>query len=271
MLAVEVGPQHHHPEAWRSPIKENHIFPNPLHHQQQRHKQQQQRQHQQQQHNLLVQVQREVDVKMEEDAQRNSRREANPLLSSKQKTRSAVLLSIQADIGKGIVYNIRLSRWYLVYCSLMAIATLSLVIFMIVDVHFLKNRTPVWVCAVDAIITFAICLETVVDMILLGKPFWTSGWHVFDFAVSLVCLVSWILLLLEVIGVVESLEGFVTVILLTIRYTAQFIRIVRYIRTGAEAQDQLSAVEEQVIRFDKPSSRVDSGLSTAVPGVDIDL
>ena len=146
------------------------------------------------------------------------------------------------------------------------------------------------------------------------------------------------------IGIVESLDEFMTVILLTIRYVAQFIRfvslssfsysfslcssvfpspylsfpfrlfcplslpflhcilaslcmcrlillmtttpfrvfgcvwvvwwlcrIVRYIRTGAEAQDSLTAVEEHVIRFDKPASRADSGLPTAVPAVDIDL
>ncbi|CDJ63035.1 hypothetical protein, conserved [Eimeria necatrix] len=199
-------------------------------------------------------------------------REGNPLLSSRKKAKSAVLLSIQSDIGKGIIYNIRLSRWYLAYCSLMAVATLSLVIFMIIDVHFRKNPVPVWVCALDGFITFAVCFETIVDMILLGKPFWTSGWHVFDFAVSVVCFISWLLLLLEVVGVVESLDEFVTVILLTIRYAAQFVRIVRYIRTGAEAQDSLSAMEEHVIRFDRPASRADPSLSTAIPAAgDIDF
>ena len=75
---------------------------------------------------------------MEEGSSSSSKREANPLLSSKQRAKSAILLSIQSDIGKGIVYNIRLSRWYLAYCSLMAVATLTLVIFMIVDVHFVS-------------------------------------------------------------------------------------------------------------------------------------
>lgn len=28
---------------------------------------------------------------------------------------------------------------------------------------------PVWVCALDGFITFAVCFETIVDMILLGK------------------------------------------------------------------------------------------------------
>ncbi|CDI74979.1 hypothetical protein, conserved [Eimeria praecox] len=195
-----------------------------------------------------------------------------------QKAKSAVLLSIQSDIGKGIIYNIRLSRWYLAYCFLMAIATLCLVVFMIVDVHFRKNPVPVWVCAVDGLITFAVCFETIADMILLGMPFWSSGWHVFDFAVSLVCFVSWLLLLLEVdlccgeqVGVVESLDEFVTVILLTIRYVAQFVRIVRYIRTGAEAQDSLSTAEKHIIRFDTPGGREDPGLSSAVPGGELDF
>lgn len=214
-------------------------------------------------------MQRTMEGRREEAARTGGRREDNPLLSSKEKARSAVLLSIQGDIGKGIVYNIRLSRWYLAYCFLMAIATFSLVIFMIVDVHFRKNPVPIWVCAADGAITFAICLETIVDMILLGKAFWSSGWHVFDFAVSLVGFVSWVLLLLEVLGVVESLDEFMTVILLTIRYGAQFIRIVRYVRSGAEAQDSLTAVEEGIIRFDSPNSRADPGL--AVPGTDMEL
>ncbi|KAL8432573.1 hypothetical protein ACSSS7_004497 [Eimeria intestinalis] len=35
--------------------------------------------------------------------------------------------------------------------------------------------------------------------------------------------------------------------------------IVRFIRTGAEAQDSLTAVEEQVIRFDTPGPRAEAG------------
>ena len=31
-----------------------------------------------------------------------------------------------------------------------------------------KNPVPVWVCAVDGIITFAVCFETIADMVLLG-------------------------------------------------------------------------------------------------------
>ncbi|XP_022586956.2 uncharacterized protein LOC34623686 [Cyclospora cayetanensis] len=207
---------------------------------------------------------------MEDNHLSTSKRESNPLLSSRQKARSAVLLSIQSDIGKGIMYNIRLSRWYLAYCSLMAIATLSLVIFMIIDVHFRKNPIPMWVCAIDGFITFSLCFETIADIILLGKPFWSSGWHVFDFSVAVVCFVSWLLLLLEVVGVVDSVDEFVTVILLTIRYAAQFIRIVRFIRSGAEAQDSLSAVEEHVIRFDRPASRADTSVSVSIPDGDTD-
>ncbi|KAL8271603.1 hypothetical protein Esti_004509 [Eimeria stiedai] len=233
-----------------------------------------QQQHVQEQR--VVCEQRECGLKMEESggASHRSAREGNPLLPGKEKARKrSMLMSIKDDIGKGVIYNIRLSRWYLAYCSLMAILTLSLVIFMIVDIHFWKNPVPAWVCALDGFMTFAVCFETVVDVILLGGPFWSSGWHVFDFAVSLVCFISWVLLLLEVVRVVEPLEGFVTVILLTIRYAAQFIRIVRFIRTGAEAQDSLTAVEEQVIRFDSASgSRAEAGgrSAAAVPSGGLD-
>lgn len=79
-----------------------------------------------------------MEAKKEEGVPRGRTQEVNPLLSSRRKAQSAVLLSIQNDIGKGIIYNIRLSRWYLAYCFLMAIATLCLVIFMIVDVHFVS-------------------------------------------------------------------------------------------------------------------------------------
>ncbi|CDJ56991.1 hypothetical protein, conserved [Eimeria maxima] len=212
-----------------------------------------------------------MEDKKDDEVPRGLTREVNPLLSSRQKANSAVALSIQSDIGKGIIYNIRLSRWYLAYCFLMAIATVCLVVFMIVDVHFRKNPVPVWVCAVDGLITFAVCFETIADMILLGKPFWSSGWHVFDFAVSLVCFASWLLLLLEVVGVVESLDEFVTVILLTIRYVAQFVRIVRYIRTGAEAQDSLSAAEKHIIRFDKPGGREEPSRPSVVTGGELDF
>ncbi|CDJ29398.1 uncharacterized protein EMH_0049320 [Eimeria mitis] len=184
----------------------------------------------------------DMEAKKQEEAPPGRIREVNPLLSSRQKAKSAELLSIQNDIGKGIIYNIRLSRWYLAYCFLMAIATLCLVIFMIVDVHFRKNPVPVWVCVVDGLITFAVCFETIADMILLGK-----------------------------VGVVESLDEFVTVILLTIRYVAQFVRIVRYIRTGAEAQDSLSAAEKHVIRFDRPGGREDPSRSSAVRGGELDF
>lgn len=68
--------------------------------------------------------------------------ESNPLLSTKQRSKSAALLSVQSDIGKGIVYSMRLSKGYLAYCSLMALATLSIVIFMIVDVHIVRFRAP---------------------------------------------------------------------------------------------------------------------------------
>ena len=56
----------------------------------------------------------------------------------------------------------------------------------------------------------------------------------------------------------------------SVTFTCVF-RIVRYIRTGAEAQDSLSAAEEHIIRFDRPGGREDSSLSSAVPGGDLDF
>lgn len=91
-----------------------------------------------------------MEDKKDDEVPRGLTREVNPLLSSRQKANSAVALSIQSDIGKGIIYNIRLSRWYLAYCFLMAIATVCLVVFMIVDVHFVSweavsvSRFRVW-------------------------------------------------------------------------------------------------------------------------------
>lgn len=124
MPEVRAGAQQHHRQSGSSLV---------------RHKRKVQPETQEQQQRLVIRVQTEMDAKMEGGSSSSSKREANPLLSAKQKARSAVLLSIQSDIGKGIVYNIRLSRWYLAYCSIMAIATLSLVIFMIVDVHFVSR------------------------------------------------------------------------------------------------------------------------------------
>lgn len=60
--------------------------------------------------------------------------------------------------------------------------------------------------------------------------------------------------------------------ILLLAFVCRCRRIVRYIRTGAEAQDSLSAMEEHVIRFDRPASRADPSLSTAIPAAgDIDF
>ncbi|KAL8427359.1 hypothetical protein Efla_007305 [Eimeria flavescens] len=236
--------------------------------------QQQEQQQQQQEEEVVTLVEREGHTKMlgEGAGARGRGREANPLLSEKQKARSEVQMSIKNDIGKGVVYNVRLSRLYLAYCSLMAIATLSLVIVMVVDFQ-LKKPVPVWVCAVDGVMTFLVCFETVVDMVLLGALVAAAAGSgcqspSADTNLARSCLLklsSVLFVFLAVclsptlpIGIVQPLEGFVAVILLTIRYVAQFIRIVRYIRTGAEAQDSLSAVEEEVIRFDTQTSSGDS-------------
>ncbi|KEP64300.1 UNVERIFIED_CONTAM: hypothetical protein HHA_253640 [Hammondia hammondi] len=176
--------------------------------------------------------------------------EQSPLLPEVERRKSKMLLSVQADVGKGFVFAMRLSKWYLFYCTLMALATLSLVIYMIVDVHVKGNVMPIWAVVADGVITVTLCVETALDIHFIGQRFWGSGWHVFDFAVALTSFVSWVLLLLEVVGVIRNFDQFVTIILLTCRYTAQAIRIVRFIRTGAEAQDAQTAVEEQPIVFD---------------------
>ncbi|PHJ22505.1 cation channel family transporter [Cystoisospora suis] len=176
--------------------------------------------------------------------------ERKPLLPEAQRRRSKLLLSLQSDIGKGFVFAVRLSRWYLLYCTLMALATLGLVVYMIVDVHVRGNTMPIWAVALDGAITLTLCIETALDIYFIGRAFWGSGWHVFDFAVALTSFISWLLLLLEVTGVIKDFDQYVTIILLTCRYTAQTIRIIRYIRTGAQAQDVQTTIEEQPVIFD---------------------
>ncbi|PFH32713.1 hypothetical protein BESB_013250 [Besnoitia besnoiti] len=176
--------------------------------------------------------------------------ENSPLLSEAQRRKSKMLLSLQADTGKGFVFAMRLSVWYIFYCTVMALATLALVIYMIVDVNVKGNAMPIWAVVADGLITTTLCIETALDMYFMGQRFWSSGWHVFDFAVALTSFVSWILLLLEVVGVIKNFDQFVTIALLTVRYTTQSIRIIRYVRTGAQAQDAQAAVEEQPIIFD---------------------
>lgn len=176
--------------------------------------------------------------------------EQRPLLPEVERRKSKMLLSVQADAGKGFVFAVRLSKWYIFYCALMALATLGLVIYMIADVHVKGHSMPIWAVAVDGVITVTLCVETALDIHFIGHRFWGSGWHVFDFAVALTSLVSWILLLLEVVGVIKNFDQFVTILLLTCRYTAQAVRIIRFVRTGAEAQDVQTAVEEQPIIFD---------------------
>lgn len=178
------------------------------------------------------------------------RGENRPLLPEAERRKSKMLMSVQADIGRGVMFTLRLSKWYLFYCTLMAIATLSLVLYMIIDIHVKGNPLTVWAVAVDGTITLTMCIETVADMLAVGKHFWETGWHVFDFGVAVTSLVSWLLMLLEVVGVITNFDQYVTIILLTCRYTAQTIRIIRYIRTGAEAQDAQATVEEQPVIFD---------------------
>lgn len=73
--------------------------------------------------------------------QRRGTGERKPLLPEAQRRRSKLLLSLQSDIGKGFVFAVRLSRWYLLYCALMAMLTLALVVYMIVDVHVVSGQT----------------------------------------------------------------------------------------------------------------------------------
>eukprot|EP00070_Physeter_catodon_P045494 XP_028352388.1 uncharacterized protein LOC112062935 [Physeter catodon] len=126
------------------------------------------------------------------------RGENRPLLPEAERRKSKMLMSVQADIGRGVMFTIRLSKWYLFYCTLMAIATLSLVLYMIIDIHVKGNPLTVWAVTVDGTITLIMCIETVADMVAVGKHFWETGWHVFDFGVALTSVVSWLLMLLEV-------------------------------------------------------------------------
>ncbi|CBZ50330.1 conserved hypothetical protein [Neospora caninum Liverpool] len=147
--------------------------------------------------------------------------EQRPLLPEVERRKSKMLLSVQADAGKGFVFAVRLSKWYIFYCALMALATLGLVIYMIADVHVKGHSMPIWAVAVDGVITVTLCVETALDIHFIGH-----------------------------VGVIKNFDQFVTILLLTCRYTAQAVRIIRFVRTGAEAQDVQTAVEEQPIIFD---------------------
>lgn len=188
--------------------------------------------------------------------------EGEPLLEDEEKERrkAAALKSLQKDVGRGVVYNVRLSRLYVAYCLFMSLLTASLVIFMIVHVETTRSPVPLWVVIVDGAIAFAMIGETMADMILLGWRFWESGWHAFDFAVALISLACWILMLLDYLTVTSRLDEFFTIILLSVRYTAQAFRIVRYIRSAADATTVQAAVEEHEVRLDMESQKTSSGL-----------
>ncbi|KAL8446113.1 hypothetical protein Emag_004853 [Eimeria magna] len=170
-----------------------------------------QQQHVQEQR--VVCEQPEDGLKMVEGggASRRSAREGNPLLPEKEKARKrSMLMSIKDDIGKGVLFPDEHSKNSSRSRS---------------DADVLwKNPVPAWVCALDGFMTFAVCFETLVDVILLAGCFFFWKW------------------------------------------------IVRFIRTGAEAQDSLTAVEEQVIRFDTPGSRAEAGgrSAAAVPSAGLD-
>lgn len=184
--------------------------------------------------------------------------EGEPLLEDddeRARRKAATLRSLQTDVGRAVVYNVRLSRLYVVYCLLISLLTASLVIFMIVHVETTKSPIPFWVVIIDGIITFVMLAETLADMTFLGWSFWESGWHAFDFAVAFISLACWILMLLDYLSVTRSLDEFLTIILLCVRYAAQAFRIVRYLRSAAEATSVQAAVEEHEVRLDVDTSK----------------
>lgn len=183
--------------------------------------------------------------------------EGEPLLEDEEKERrkAAALRSLQKDVGRGVVYNVRLSKLYVAYCLCMSLLTAALVIYLIIHVETTEAPIPLWVVIVDGIIAFAMIGEILADMILLGWCFWESGWHAFDFSVALISLACWILMLLDYLSVTRSLDEFFTIILLSVRYTAQAFRIVRYLRAAAEATNVQAAVEEHEVRLDMDSSK----------------
>lgn len=181
----------------------------------------------------------------------NKEEENRALIDDDEKRRARELLALQYDIGRGFVYNMRLSKAYILSCILMALATLAVVLYLIIAVHMQQQPLPLWVVILDGIVCIFMVLETTVDMGFLKWKFWSSPWHVFDLLVSILCVLGWVLLLLEYLKVLADSSGFIWVALLTIRYIGQVIRIIRYLRVAAEAKASQDVVEEQQVFFEE--------------------
>jgi len=140
------------------------------------------------------------------------------------------------------VSDARISVSYIFYCVLCAIASLVMITFLIIS-HSSGVPVQLWLIILDGTLTTVIALETGLDILIEGKRFCKSSWHLFDLFASAVSVVCFILLILERLQIMLSLQDAVGVAVLMVRYSAQSFRVIRYIRASVRSRDQLSAVD----------------------------
>uniref|UniRef100_A0A0G4IDW8 Ion transport domain-containing protein n=1 Tax=Chromera velia CCMP2878 TaxID=1169474 RepID=A0A0G4IDW8_9ALVE len=132
------------------------------------------------------------------------------------------------DLGKNILYNVRLSRAYLVFCLVNTLLATMLLGFCIYWM-FLRGKfnpdtpTALWFVACESIVTGFLCLETSFCITLLGKEYFKSFWNLFDLFVAIISAVNLIMEILDVMGRLSGIETNATIALIALRYLTQVV------------------------------------------------
>ncbi|CEM36143.1 unnamed protein product [Vitrella brassicaformis CCMP3155] len=167
----------------------------------------------------------------------------------------------QREISKKLVVQMRLSQTYLVFC--LAMATLGL--FLLAYCLY-KGGVPAmhwWFFIGELVLTIFLTAETVIDMYLLRRDFWLYSWNIFQLVVTVLCVAFVVFDILQWMALFEQLEGYLSLILLIIRYVFQVARTVELFRKSAASHASQQAVAEETVAF-PPIREVSEGRRPSV-------
>lgn len=153
---------------------------------------------------------------------------------------------------RGGWYRFKLSPIYIVGCIVIALMSLAVIIDVGVR-HLMGDPLHWYTLVLDGIATFTITAETIVDMGVEGRRFWRRPWNIFDFIVSSMSVVCFILFLLEMLGHMSNSPESIALTVIVLRYVFQIFRVSRYIRTSYESRRAQEIVNDSgKVLFDEP-------------------
>eukprot|EP00929_Paragymnodinium_shiwhaense_P121655 TRINITY_DN93999_c0_g1_i1.p1 TRINITY_DN93999_c0_g1~~TRINITY_DN93999_c0_g1_i1.p1 ORF type:complete len:200 (-),score=14.58 TRINITY_DN93999_c0_g1_i1:116-715(-) len=153
------------------------------------------------------------------------------------------------------VHEFRLSRWYVVWCLLIAILCMALLaysIFLQVD-H--RHSRHLWLLICEVFITLVIVLETAADLIIYGwRDYWKDWWRVFDFVICVICVIGLAVDIFHWYMYME-VDDYISTGLLIMRYVLQAVRAVRFLVHAHRSLDEIDAVDATSIALPSPDSK----------------